>query len=63
MKELKKKSKQSQLWIDDEVKKEEGEDEDGTMAVEVEWVQAETPGGVRYYWHIFNGGKNLFNFN
>jgi hypothetical protein len=56
LKELKRKSKQSQLWIDDEVKKEEGEDEDGTTAVEVEWVQAETPGGVRYYWHIFNGG-------
>jgi hypothetical protein len=58
---LKKKSKQSQLWTDgnDEgdssILKDEAADEEATGGVL--WVQAETPGGLRYYWHIFNGGS------
>uniref|UniRef100_A0A914H524 WW domain-binding protein 4 n=1 Tax=Globodera rostochiensis TaxID=31243 RepID=A0A914H524_GLORO len=55
--ELKKRSKQSQFWTPDE----QGGGND--LAIDfadvgdgtIEWVQAETPDGQFYYWHIFTG--------
>ena len=59
MKELKRKSKQSQRWVDDEPQEEEKANvPDETSTGSIQWVQAETPGGLRYYWHIFSGGIN-----
>lgn len=54
LKELKRKSKQSQCWVDDDDDGGGGEGE-GSKGL-AEWVQAETADGLPYYWHIFNGG-------